>query len=154
MTKKQYIDDKALDDLEAALAEDLLDPSTPVDVVEQYLRDAGGNPDKIRTEGVALVHELLEQRRLAWQRKARQRIARRAPLLERVAQLSAMTKEQLVDRLRDLRGDPQLGAPVAAAFRKRQPEESTPEELRSLLEEIETLRAIEADECDGKDDDQ
>jgi hypothetical protein len=101
-----------------------------------------------------MVSPLLDQRRLAWQENARQRIAQRASLLERVAQLGAMTREQLVDRLRDLRGDPQLGAPVAAAFRKRKPEESTPEELRSLLEEIETLRAIEADERDGKDDEQ
>ena len=42
-------------------------------------------------------------------------------------------------------------SPLAAAFRKRGPEESSDEELRALLDEIAMLRAIaDEEEDDGK----
>jgi hypothetical protein len=151
MSNKQTMDGQKLDDIERLLAEDMLDPQTPIEVVREYLQAAGGDPNEIGREGAIFARELIDRRRLAWQEKARKRIARRAPLLERVGQLADMTKEQLVLRFNSLRSDPALGPQVAGAFHKRRAEESTEDELRTFLQEIETLRAIEASERDDED---
>ena len=152
MTEKPNTGGEALDDLERVLAGDMLDPATPIELVHAYLRSAGGNPEEIRNEAAEFVRVLLERRRLSWQEKARQRISKRAPLLARVTRFAEMTEAQLVQHFNRLRSDPSLGPSVAGAFRKRRAEESTVEELRSFLQEIEALRAIEADEGDGEGD--
>jgi hypothetical protein len=153
MPTNQRDDSDALESVVSELAGDLLDRRMPLAAVEGSLRAAGVDPDRLRDDGLQLATQLLERRRLFWQEEARRRIANRAPLVARIAQLASMTKDDLLLRLGDLRGDPALGPSVAAAFRKRKPEESSAEELRELLQEVELLRSLGATEPGGEDDD-
>jgi hypothetical protein len=142
MSKRHEIDHDTLDALDEALAADILDPAAPLGAIERFLRDEGADPEQLRREARSLVRDALEKRRLAWQERARRRIERRAAALERVSQLPEMPKEELLRRLGELRHDGR----VAHAFRKRKPEESSLDELRALLEEVELLLALEKDE--------
>lgn len=144
MSKKQEIDGEAFDYLGESLAVDMLDPATPIATVEAYLREHGADPGQLRREATEFVGELMEKRRLAWQDRARRLIAKRAPLLERVARVAAMTRDEILLRLDQLRSDGR----VRAAFRNRRPEESSLDELRALLGEVELVRDIEADKDD------
>src|SRR5690606_8698979 len=104
---------------------------------------AGGSPEMVRKEGASLAARLLDQRRLAWQEQARNRIAQRTSMLNRPAATLSMSRDDMLQRLYQAKNDPRLGAPVQAAFRKRKPEESTDEELLDLLEEIALLRELQ-----------
>lgn len=52
------MDKKALERMMESLAEDVLDPEYPIELVEQELRDAGIDPDKVAEDGKKLVEEL------------------------------------------------------------------------------------------------
>lgn len=55
-----------------------------------------------------------------------------------------MDRKAILGRLDELRAnDSNVGTAIRMAARKRKPEESTDEELRALLDEMETLRALD-----------
>ena len=61
MTKKTKTKIKSLEDLRQLLAEDLLDPEYPMELVEQELREAGLDPEKIAKDGQEFVDKLLKK---------------------------------------------------------------------------------------------
>lgn len=54
MTKKTLTLERMIEDL----ASDVLDPDYPIELVEQELRDAGIDPEKVAENGKKLVEEL------------------------------------------------------------------------------------------------
>jgi hypothetical protein len=57
----------------------------------------------------------------------------------------------MLSEIQRARSDPQLGQQVSAMYRKRKPEAASDDELRSMLDDIEALRAI-ASTTKGKTD--
>ncbi len=144
MTTPKQQGDKALWEALENLDDDLLDPNMPDAEVDATLRDMGVDPKALAAGGRQLGRALGDKKRLAWQdaartkQKALRRIAASAPVV------GEMNREEMLARLDELRAeDPVLGTAIKAAARKRKPEESTDEDLRSLLEDMEALRAIE-----------
>jgi hypothetical protein len=141
-------DDKTLSDLEEALAADYA-MNAPLEELEADLARRGIDPARI----AARARELAVSRRAAgksgeadWQTRARERLAAARAKIRRVAgDYAELTRAQLLDRLEELRNHPGLASPVVAAFRKRDPEESSDEELREMLADMESLVAIAAE---------
>jgi len=126
------------------LENDLLDPDMPAEQVASQLRQLGLDPDKLAATGRAVGADLAERERLAWREKAQ----RRRDELRRSAATAKvppdMDREAMIARLDELRAvDLEVGTAIRAAARKRRAEESSDEDLRSLLEDMEALRAIE-----------
>ena len=65
---------------------------------------------------------------------------------------TGMPRTEVLSRLNDLRRNPKFGAPIMTAFHKRKPEESSDEDLRMLLEDIEELRALQEPNKGDKDE--
>lgn len=129
------------------LDDDLLDPALPTDIVADELRKLGLDPVALAKMGSGVVAQLQEQERLSWRAKALEKRARLEGRGARVTVPAGMSKAAMLARLEELRSShPRMGTAVVAAFRKRKPEESTDEELRGLLEDMELLRSIEDDE--------
>jgi hypothetical protein len=136
-----------------ALRDDPLDPAMPREVVDQALRGGGVDPDALRKKGAELVAKLREEHRLSWQTEARRRRDAMDRRATRAIVPPGMPRDEVLERLNDLRGNPKFGAPIMTAFRKRKLEESSDEDLRMLLEDIEELRALEtADEGNDEED--
>lgn len=131
----------------ARLDDDLLDPDFPDAFVEAELMALGLDAASVGSRGVAFVAALRDEQRLAWQANAKKQQAemkRRAALVDVSLQ---MDRASLLSRIEQLRAtDPRVGTAIKMAARKRRPEESTDEELRALLLEMETLRSLEGDE--------
>ncbi|MEZ4447550.1 MAG: hypothetical protein R3B72_51210 [Polyangiaceae bacterium] len=129
------------------LDDDLLDPDMPAEQVAAQLTALGLDPQALAAAGRQLAAEIAEGERLAWREKAEKRrdeMRRKAGTVQVAAQLD---RSALLARLNELRAsDPKLGTAIKAAARKRKPEESTDEDLRLLLEDMEALRAIEKDD--------
>lgn len=135
----------ALDGLE----DDLLDPNFPEALVEVEIRRLGLSPEALANRGSEFVAQVREQERLSWQARALEKRAQLEARVLRVKVPSNMSRQAALDRINELRAsDSKVGAAIRLAARKRKPEESTDEELRDLLEEMEMLRAIE----DGEED--
>ncbi len=132
-----------------SLDDDLLDLDLPDEVVDDELRAIGVDPTALAERGVQFVAKVREEERLSWQAQAR---ARRAALETRASKAigrvpADMDRVGILARLDELRAaDSRVGAAIKMAARKRKPEQSTDDELRTLLEEMEALRAIESDE--------
>lgn len=127
------------------LDDDLLDPSLPETVVDAELRALGVDPKALADRAVQFVAKAKEEERLAWQTRAREQKDRLEALASHsVSSLPAlMSRQQVLDRLDELRrADAEVGPAIKMAARKRKPEQSTDEELRTLLEEMEALRSI------------
>jgi len=139
---KNHKDMRAFFLLQKSLAEDFLDPVMPKETVLECLEAANVDTKALCTEGKALVSELLEKRRLHWQEEARQRIKVRAQITERSRHQETLGRNEMLERLNQFRTDPSLGAPVVAAFHKRNPEEATEQELREMLIEVEMLKGF------------
>jgi hypothetical protein len=108
------------------------------------IRAQGGDPDAIARRGAALAEELLARRkRLGWQVKARADMEAARAKMATAPKTPPLPRSELLDRIEAARNDARLRAPVTAAFRKRGAEECSDDELRSLLDEIEMLRALE-----------
>ncbi len=130
----------SMDSLQRALTEDLLDPNLPISQIEDCLREAGLNPTNLRLAGAQLAGELIDRHRLAWQEDARQTIKKRAPIIARLKSLASESREQIMLRFAQLRSE----GHVVAAFRNRQAEQTSLDELRAILEEVELLRELES----------
>jgi hypothetical protein len=119
----------------AALSPEALDAS---------IRANGGDPDAIAARGVQLVQELLERRqRLDWQAKARANMEDALAKMATAPKTPKLPRGELLKKIDAARTDARFKAPIAAAFRKRTADESTDDELRRLLDEIEMLRTLE-----------
>lgn len=134
-----------------ALGDDPLDPAIPREVLDRTVRSAGVDPDTLRTRGAELVSNLQEEHRLAWQAEARRRRDAMGHRATKMTVSPGTPRVEVLRRLNDLRLNPKFGAPVTTAFHKRKPEESSDEDLRMLLEDIEELRALQTD-GDGDED--
>jgi hypothetical protein len=130
---------------EAELDDDIaeIEAMTPAEL-DAKIRAEGGDPVAIGERGARLAEELLARRkRLQWQAKARGDMEAALAKMEAVPKTPKLPRGELIDRIEAARHDARLRAPIAAAFRKRTAEESTDDELRRLLDEIEMLRALD-----------
>lgn len=126
------------------LDDDLLDPHFPEGAVDDELRELGIDPVALAKRGAEVAATLREQERLSWQTRARERGARMGAIAAGVVAAVERSRSEILKRLDELRSaNSSSGHAVAAAFRKRRPEESSDDELRALLEDMEALRAIE-----------
>jgi hypothetical protein len=154
MTKKPQSDKEILARLDASLAEDVLTDEFSDDDVAAALRAAGGDPVAIGRRGAALAAELLEQRRLSWQDKARKKIARAQPLFSPRADYSGLGKPELLSLYNQAKTNPRLSKPMSQLFHKRKPEDISVDELCKLLLEVDALalldEAAEGDDPDKK----
>jgi hypothetical protein len=133
---------QALEGLDA----DLLDPGLPESAVDDELKALGVDPLALAKRASEFVAVVKEEERLSWQERAQQSRARLEALAagSKANVPSDMGRQAMLLRLDELRKtDPNVGTAIKMAARKRKPEESTDDELRALLEEMEALRAIE-----------
>lgn len=133
---------QALEGLDA----DLLDPGLPESIVDDELKALGVDPQALARRASEFVTVVKEAERLSWQERAQQSRARLEALAagSKANVPSDMGRQAMLLRLDELRKtDPNVGTAIKMAARKRKPEESTDDELRALLEEMEALRAIE-----------
>jgi hypothetical protein len=145
MAAKGRTDDELWVALEG-LDEDLLDPHLPEALVDDELKAIGVDPMALGARGAEFVQQIKEEERLSWQTRAQERRAQLAAQASKAAiEIPASMGRQLVlARLEELRNtNSTVGNAIRMAARKRKPEESTDEELRLLLQEMETLRAME-----------
>jgi hypothetical protein len=148
MTTKSRTDEElwgAVQDLDR----DLLDPTTPTEVLDSAAKGMGLDPSALRAEGRALATALLDEKRRAWMRAARQNIESLRARARSATDFNAMDKQMLLVELERWRTHPTAGGEIRAAFRNRKPEESSEADLRSLLEEIERVAAMGSGEDDG-----
>lgn len=148
MTTKSRTDEelwRAVQDLDR----DLVDPATPTEVVDSAIRAIRLDPATLRAEGRALAAALLDEKRRAWMTAARQNIESMRTRARSTTDFSSMDKQMLLAELERWRAHPTAGGEIRAAFRNRKAEESSVEDLRSLLEEIERVAAMGTEEDDG-----
>jgi hypothetical protein len=143
MTKKPQSDEEILARLDASLADDVLTDEFSDDDVAAALRAAGGDPDAIGRRGATLAAELLEQRRLSWQDKARRRIERVQPHFSARADYSGLGKPELLNLYNQAKNSPRLSKPMSQLFHKRKPEDISVDELRKLLHEVDALALLD-----------
>ncbi|MFO0683941.1 MAG: hypothetical protein U0234_17950 [Sandaracinus sp.] len=133
----------------------MLDPATPSVVVDGALRAMGLDPAAVRARGRALGVTAMEKKRRGWMDEARARIEQMKTTAKATTDYLSMSKQMLLAELERWRQHPSVGGEVRAAFRNRRPEESSEDDLRSLLEEIERVAAMhDADGETPKSDDE
>lgn len=126
--------------------DDLLDPDLPEALVDEELTALGVDPSVLAKRAAEFVVRAKEEERLSWQVRAEQNRARLESLATEAKTRvpSDMGRQAMLHRLDELRkAEPTLGTAIKMAAHKRKPEESTDDELRALLEQMEALRAIE-----------
>lgn len=148
--------DKTKNDVTLRLLRESLDADVLTDAVtdaevDQELRKAGGDPAEIVKQGRAVVAQLLERQRLAWQEEARKKLAAQRALLQGPARRVGKTRPELLAEIQRVRTDPALRGTAAMAFHKRKPEEASVEELEQMLEEFEMLKKLST-HGDAKDE--
>jgi len=109
--------------------------------VDASLRAQGHDPAAVRAEGGAFVKKLrADQDRLAWQKEAVEGLAKeQARLAARPPKYAGLPRRELLERVTAARANPRFAQPVAVLFRNRKAEETSEEELRAILEEIDAL---------------
>ncbi len=134
--------------------DDPLDARTPSASVDALLRKDGIDPEALADEGARFVAALAQKKaRPAWQEAAQRKKEAFARLVRPsdagnpstsgwAGELLKLSRDAILSRLDALRTDPRFGTQIATAFHKRKPEESSDEELRALLEDMEDLRAL------------
>lgn len=131
------------------LDDDLLDPRCPEAVIDAELDALGVDAEGFAKRTAEYAARLQEKRRLSWQVAARQKQAEMLRRVARVHVTAQRDRASILARLEELRSaDRGLGMAIRMAARKRKPEESTDDELRALLNEMEALRALETDGAD------
>jgi hypothetical protein len=132
-----------------ALDEDVLEEEYPLELIEEEIRAAGGDPEAIGRRGAALAKELLDKRRRAFEAEALESVAE----LEKRAVLArarpVRSREHMLRRVRRAEADPRFAGQVAVAFRGRKPEEPTDEELATLVAKLEALGVLPPDDDDA-----
>jgi len=134
---------RAIDQIDADDDLAAIEAMAPADL-DASIRASGGDPDAIGARGARLAEELLARRkRLRWQAKAHGDMASALAKMNEAPRTPKLPRGELLARVEAARDDARFRAPIAAAFRKRTADESTDEELRGLLDEIEMLRKLE-----------
>lgn len=138
-------DDDKLRELEEALAADYA-MNAPLEELEADLARRGIDPARIAARARELAVSRSGAKEPDWRAQARERLAAARAKIRRVAgDYAELTRAQLLERLEALRVHPSLSSPVVAAFRKKDPEESSDDELRAMLADMESLVAIAAE---------
>jgi hypothetical protein len=120
-----------------------IDAMSPAEV-DAAIRANGGDPEAIGARGAKLAEELLARRkRLRWQAKAHGDMTGALVKMSAAPRTPRLPRPELLARIEAARGDARFRGAIAASFRKRTAEESTDDELRGLLDEIEMLRKLE-----------
>ncbi len=132
-----------------ALDRDLLDPATPTEVIDSAVGAIGLDPGSLRAEGRAFAAALLDEKRRGWMKVARQKIDSMRSRARSTTDFASMNKQMLLAELDRRRTHATAGGEIRAAFRDRKPEESSEDDLRALLEEMERVEAMGTDEGDG-----
>lgn len=143
--------DKELWQALADLDDDLLERDLPEEILDEELRALGVDPGALAERVSSFVAAARNEERLSWQDRARERLAELDAALSnaRGAVPASMNRTDVLTRLGELRAtDPNVGTAIQMAARKRKPEESTDAELRTLLQEMEALRAMEGKKSD------
>jgi hypothetical protein len=141
--------DKELWKVLEGLDDDLLDLDLPEALVDEELSALGIDPVALANRASEFIAEAKEDNRLSWQVRAQER---RAQLQARVSKTASriranMDRKAMLARMDELRAaDSNVGSAIKMAARKRKEEESTDDELRVLLEQMEDLRAIEGED--------
>ena len=143
MSKKPLNEEEILSQLDASLAEDVLNSSYSDADVLAALRAAGGDAEAIGRRGAELAAGLLEKRRLAWRGRARERIERAQSAFVPRRDYSGYGRMELLGMLDSARKNPRLSKPVSQLFHKRKAEDVSDEELRSLLVEVDALALLD-----------
>lgn len=135
--------------LEVAQADEMLDPATSLDIVQQTLRAYGIHPSLVELDAAELTNELCL--RGAGSRNAptysiAQAAGSKHPLP--ALRLSWMSREQMVARVAALRSSPRTPARISRQLQREALENKTEEEMRKLLEDIETVFSSDSDESD------
>jgi hypothetical protein len=145
-TGKKRTDEELLAAIQQAEADDDLaeiEAMSP-DELNASIRADGGDPEAIGARGAKLAEELLARRkRLRWQAKAHGDMGRAFAKMQEAPRTPALPRAELLARIEAARVDARFRGSIAAAFRKRTADESTDDELRGLLDEIEMLRKLE-----------
>ena len=144
--REKRTDEELLRAIQQAEADDDLaeiEALSPAEL-DARIRANGGDPEAIGARGARLAEELLARRkRLRWQAKAHGDVGSALAKMNEVARTPKLPRAELLARIEAARGDARFRGPIAASFRKRTAEESSDEELRGLLDEIEMLRKLE-----------
>jgi hypothetical protein len=116
--------------------------------VAASMREEGGDPASVVERGRALADKLaVDRKRLAWRDAASARLERGWATLRTVTSArsagSLPSRAELERRLEAAKNDPRLAAPLAAAARKRKPEDASDEELAWLLDEAEAIARMD-----------
>lgn len=130
------------------LDDDLLDAALPESVVDAELKAMGVDPVALAKRGIEFALKAKEEMRLSWQKNAREDKARLQSLASKATTKvpALIGRQAILARLEALRDTGSaVGPAIKMAARKRKPEESTDDQLRVLLEEMEALRSIEDD---------
>lgn len=132
--------DKELWSFLESLNDDLLDPDLPEDIVDEELRELGLDPNVIAKKGIEFINQRQERERLSWQTKARERAAHfeaRTPKTKVPPNMDRQTILRRIDEIQKTYPDT-----IKMAARNRRAEESSDEDLRGLLEDMEMLCAM------------
>jgi hypothetical protein len=131
----------SLERISQALAEDMLDPATELEVVRLALRAAGIDPGLVQSDAQAILREFGVARSSTVHTEAPPTPKRqqRAPFVVPVQQ--RMTRDQLVARLHALRSSSGGLGHIDAKLREGVATSMSEEELRKLLGELEEALA-------------
>jgi hypothetical protein len=140
-TKKPRTDAETFDLLQADAELDRIKHLTSSEV-QAEIRADGGDPKGIGARGAALAAKLLAERGLDWKTRANARKESLGKAVGAWPSFAGLSRDELRARVQAARTDARFAAPVVAAFRKRNEEEASDDELRALLEEIEVLRRL------------
>lgn len=140
MSKKSLTEQELLDRLDASLARDVLTEAYTQEEIAEAIKAAGGDPAAVGQRGAEVAKQLLKERRLDWQRTAKERLAE-TQVASIEPDLTSLSREELLEAFEEARREPSLSG-LVGAFRKRKPEQASAEELRALLSEIRTLGYI------------
>jgi hypothetical protein len=128
-----------------AIADDVLDPDYPKELLDEELREAGGDPEAIGKRGADLAAKLLVARREALRGEM---IANVQPLADRLHAARAKpapSRQEMRDRIRRAEADPRYAGQIAVAARGRRPDEPTDEELAALYATLVALGIVAED---------
>jgi hypothetical protein len=134
--------------LESLPEEALLTDVYSDEEISDLVRAQGGDPDAIGAAGAAVAKSWLakDPDRLAWRAdaaRAKDAMNERTSRARDVTKLAALSRDALLARLAAV--DANRGAPIHAAFRKREAAEWSDDELRGLLEQAAMLDALDDD---------
>jgi hypothetical protein len=127
------------------IAEDVLDPEYPKELLDEELREMGLDPEGVGRRGADLAQRLLAERREALRKEA---VASATPLAQRLEAARArppQTRQQMLDRIARAEADPRFAGQIAVAARGRRPDEPTDEELAAMCATLEALGVLPPD---------